>query len=120
MFRSEGIVERLGDSFDAIEEAVMGALDSTERTSSLVENLNSRISAYLFVRKYSDQKFLDLLQYFFNHTPFLRSERDYRVKKTPTELLTGKSHDHWLKLLRVKWKNPQNCKTCVCQTTICY
>jgi hypothetical protein len=99
MFRSEGIVERLGDSFDAIEEAVMGALDSTERTSSLVENLNSRISAYLFVRKYSDQKFLDLLQYFFNHTPFLRSERDYRVKKTPTELLTGKSHDHWLKLL---------------------
>ncbi len=97
--RSEGIVLHLGDAFENIEDAVLTALDSTERTSSMVENLNSRVNAYLYTRKLSDQNFLDLLQFYFNHVPFLRSERGYRVKKTPTELLTRKPHKNWLELL---------------------
>jgi hypothetical protein len=99
LLRSENIVLELNDSFEEIEDAVIAALDSTERTSSMVENLNSRVSSYLFIRKNSDQSFLDLLKFYFNHTPFLRSERNYRVNKTPTELLTGEAHNHWLELL---------------------
>lgn len=99
LVRSEAIVLQLGDLFEEIEDAVIAALDSTERTSSMVENLNSRVNSYLYIRKSSDQSFLDLLQFYFNHTPFLRSERGYRVNKTPTEILTGKQHNSWLELL---------------------
>ena len=98
LLRSEKIVLQLGNKFEEIEDAVLAALDSTERTSSMVENLNSRVSPYLFVRKNSDQSFLDLLRFYFNHTPLLRSERGYRVNKTPAELLNG-PHEHWLEML---------------------
>lgn len=96
--RSEKLVLKLGDAFEEIEDAVLLALDTTERTSSMVENLNSRISPYLFVKKNVEQSFLDLLHFYFNHTPLLRSERGYRVNKTPTELLNG-PHKHWLEIL---------------------
>jgi len=99
LIRSESIVLQLGDVFEEIEDAVLAALDLTERTSSMVENLNSRVNSYLYTRKLSDQNFLDLLQFYFNHVPFLRSERGYRVNKTPTELLTCKPHKNWLELL---------------------
>ena len=36
---------------------------------------------------------------FTRHTPFLRSEKQHRVGKTPTEILTGKPHQHWLEML---------------------
>ena len=99
LIRSESIVLQLGDVFEEIEDAVLAALDSTERTSSAVENLNSRVKSYLYIRKASDQNFLDLLRFYFNHVPFLRSARGYRVNKTPTELLIGKPHNNWLELL---------------------
>lgn len=98
LIRSENIVLQLGDLFEEIEDAVIAALDSTERTSSMVENLNSRVNSYLYIRKSSDQSFLDLLRFYFNHVPFLRSERGYRVNKTPAELLNG-AHKHWLEML---------------------
>ena len=85
--------------FDAIEDAVIQALDSTERTSSMVENLNSRLSAYFFLRREIGHGYLNLLQFYFNHAPFLRSENPKRMNKTPAELLTGKSHPHWLEML---------------------
>ena len=98
--RSEPVFLQLGEeAFEAIEDAVIEALDSTECTSCMVENLNSRVSPYLFIRKTSDQNHLDLLRFYFNHTPFLRSGRARRVNKTPTELLTGKTHASWLELL---------------------
>ena len=36
----------LGESFETIEDAVIEAMQSTERTSSMVENLNGRIRPY--------------------------------------------------------------------------
>ena len=42
---------------------------------------------------------LDLLRFFLNHRTFMRSECPERVGKSPTELLTGKLHPHWLELL---------------------
>jgi hypothetical protein len=96
--RSENLVLESGDAFEDIEDAVLLAMDTTERTSSMVENLNSRIRPYLFVKKNVEQNFLELLRFYFNHTPFLRSARGYRVNKTPAELLNGE-HNHWLEML---------------------
>ena len=87
------------DEFDDVEDAVLAALDSTERTSSMVENLHSRLKPYFFLRREIGFGYLDLLQFYLNHTPFKRSERTERVNRSPTEILTGKKHLHWLELL---------------------
>jgi hypothetical protein len=97
--RSLPLEDKLGDCFDAIEDAVLNALDTTERTSSMAENLHSRISPYLFLRREIGNGFLNLLRFFLNHTPFERSAHSDREGKTPTEILTGKSHPHWLEML---------------------
>ena len=89
----------LGDQlFYDIEDAVIAAMDSTERTSSMIENLNSRLRPYFYLRKEIGFDYLELLRSYLNHTPFLRSQT-HRANKTPAELLTGKTHKHWLELL---------------------
>ena len=71
----------------------------TVRASSLVENLNSRLRSYFFLRRHLGQDYLALLQFFLNHRRLARSDRHERAGKTPAELLTGQSHRHWLELL---------------------
>lgn len=100
--RSLPLQFQLGEKYDAVEDAVIAAMDTTEKTSSMVENLNSRISPYFFLRREIGNDYLHLLQFYLNHTPFLRSERPNRRKKSPTEILTNKPHDHWLGLLGFK------------------
>lgn len=89
----------LKEQFEPIENAVIQAMNSTERTSSMVENLNSRIKPYLFLRREIGSNYLELLRFYLNHTHFLRSSNSNRVGKTPAELLTGKQHPHWLEML---------------------
>jgi hypothetical protein len=68
--------------------------------SSVIENLNSRLRGYFFLRRHLGPDYLDLLQFFFlNHHRFLRSERWERIGKSPAELLTGQMHPHWLEML---------------------
>jgi hypothetical protein len=69
------------------------------RASSLVEDLNSRLRNSFFLRRYLGEDYLVLLQFFLNHRRYLRSEHPHRVGKSPTELLTGEPHGHWLELL---------------------
>ena len=71
----------------------------TVRASSLVENLNSRLRSYFFLRRHLGPDYLALLQFFLNHRRLERSDRPERVGKTPAELLTGQSHPHWLEML---------------------
>ena len=73
-------------------------MNSTERTSSMIENLNSRLRPYLFLRREIGSDYLELLRFYLNHTPFMRSET-HRANKSPAELLTGESHPHWLEML---------------------
>ncbi len=42
------------------------------------------------------------LRFFLNHRTFMRSEHPERVGFSPTELLTGEKHPHWLELLGFK------------------
>ncbi|MFT5085370.1 MAG: hypothetical protein ACI9Y1_003429 [Lentisphaeria bacterium] len=70
--RSETL-EKISDQFDGIEDAVIVALYSTERTSSMIENLNVRVRRQLYYRQESGHGFLNLLWFYLNYTPFLRS-----------------------------------------------
>ena len=80
-------------------EAVNEAIEQTPRASSLVENLNSRLRNYFFLRRQLGPQYLDLLRFFLNHRTFMRSECPERVGKSPTQLMTGQPHPHWLELL---------------------
>lgn len=71
----------------------------TVRASSVIENLNSRLRGYFFLRRHLGPDYLDVLQFFLNHRRFLRSDRAERRHKSPRELLTGQKHAHWLELL---------------------
>lgn len=97
--RSLPLQDYFGAEFDEIEEAVLHALDSTEQTSSMVENLHSRLRPYFYLRREIGFGYLDLLRFYLNHTPFERSARAERQHKTPTEILNGKPHKNWLEML---------------------
>lgn len=89
----------LGRNFFPIEAAVVEVLDTVVRASSLVENLNSRLRNRFTLRKQLGNDYLELLRFFLNHRRFNTSEKEERVGKSPTELLTGIIHKHWLELL---------------------
>lgn len=97
--RSLPLQDYFGDKFDAVEDDVLMALDSTERTSSMVENLNSRLSPCFFIRQEIGYGFLDLLRFYLNHSPLMRSEHEDRKKKTPATLFTKQEHKPWLEML---------------------
>jgi hypothetical protein len=90
---------KLRHRFHDVLCAVRDAVASTPRASSLVENLNSRLRNYFFLRRHIGNDYLDLLRFFLNHRRYLRSDRPERVGKSPKELLTGQPHPHWLELL---------------------
>lgn len=90
---------RLHDRFYPLEQAVHALSEQVVRASSIVENLNSRLRNYFFLRREVGSGYLELLQFFLNHRRFLRSEHPERVNQSPAELLTGQTHTHWLEML---------------------
>ncbi len=109
------LYQQLSAKFLPVKEAVELAIKSTPRASSLVENLkasigyagetpaslslNSRLRNYFFLRKQLGSDYLDLLRFFLNHRTFRSSRVTERKGKSPTELMTGEKHPHWLSLL---------------------
>jgi hypothetical protein len=91
--------QRLRGRFYPLEQAVRGLSKHVVRASSIIENINSRLRNYFFLRREIGAGYLELLQFFLNHRRFLRSEHPERVDKSPAELLTGQSHPHWLEML---------------------
>lgn len=91
--------KKLGGRFYELSRAVEDLAHSTVRASSVVENFNSRLRNYFFLRRSLGPDYLCLLRFFFNHRRFLRSEHPERVNRSPAELLTGESHPHWLDML---------------------
>jgi hypothetical protein len=97
--REAALRQQLRGRFYELSEAVAAVARGTVRASSVVENLNSRLRHYFFLRRHLGPDYLHLLQFFLNHRRFLRSEHAQRVNQSPTELLTGQRHAHWLELL---------------------
>lgn len=91
--------QRLRSRFYHLSEAVAELAGRTVRASSVVENLNGRLRNYFYLRRHVGPSYLHLLQFFLNHRRFLRSEHAERAGKSPAELLTGKTHPHWLPML---------------------
>jgi len=91
--------ERLRGRFYPLDQAVRVLRQEVVRASSIIENINSRLRSYFFLRRELGSGYLELLQFFLNHRRFLRSEHRERVDKSPAELLTGQPHPHWLEML---------------------
>jgi hypothetical protein len=99
-WRREGALRgRLGERYEALYGQVEVLRASVVRASSVVENVNSRLRNYFFLRKEIGGGYLELLRFFLNHRRFLRSEHPERVGKSPAELLTGQEYAHWLEML---------------------
>jgi hypothetical protein len=90
---------QLHHRFFPLQQALQQRLHRFHRASSLVENFNSRLRHYFFLRRQIGPAYLDLLRFFLNHQPFARSEKPQRRGKSPAELLTGQPHPHWLEML---------------------
>ena len=97
--RRNQLHHQLSGRFHSVLDAVILAMEETPRASSLVENLNGRLRNYFFLRRQLGSSYLNLLRFFLNHRTFLRSQYPERVGKSPTELMTGHAHPHWLELL---------------------
>ncbi len=92
--------EQLGHrSYHLLQQAVHDLAEHVVRASSVIENINSRLRPYFFLRRQLGADYLVLLQFFLNHRRFLRSEHPERVGKSPAELLTGQAHPHWVEML---------------------
>jgi hypothetical protein len=98
---------KTGGKFHTLFVAVKQAMAQTPRSSSLVENLNSRLRNYFTLRRHLGGSYLDLLQFFLNHRSFMRSRVAERTGKSPRELMTGQGHAHWLTLLGLGPVQPQ-------------
>lgn len=91
--------KELKSLFFKIEQSVQKILEDTPRASSLVENLNSRLRNYFFLRRQVGNNYLELLRFFLNHRRFIRSDRPERKGLSPVEIMTGTKHPHWLESL---------------------
>jgi hypothetical protein len=97
--REKALWQRWGSQYGVLREAVTELLGRVVRASSVIENLNSRLRSYFFLRRHLGGDYLALLQFFLNHRRFVRSEHADRVGKSPAELLSGKPQPHWLESL---------------------
>ncbi len=93
------LVEQLGPKLVVVESFLRHATAHVHRASSAVENLNSRLRTYFFLRRSAHQSALVLLRFFLNHRRYPRSESEQRVGKSPAEVLSGAEHPHWLEML---------------------
>ena len=62
-----------------MREGVTALLGQVVRASSVIENLNSRLRTYFFLRRHLGADYLALLQFFLNQRRFLRSEHPGRL-----------------------------------------
>ena len=86
----------MSGKFHTLFAAVSRAMAQTPRSSSLAENLNSRLRTYFTLRRHWGGSYLDLLRFSLNHRRFMRSRHAERQGKSPRELMTGQGHPHWL------------------------
>ena len=97
--REKELWSQLGGKYAPLRLEVARLARGVVRASSVIENLNSRLRNYFFLRKQLGRRYLTLLQFYLNHRRFSRSEHAERLGKSPRELLSGQEHGHWLELL---------------------
>jgi hypothetical protein len=93
---------KLGDTFDLIEDEVLNCIDTSYRTSSVIENFNSRLRPYIDARKGFKSNRYSFIQFMLNHLPFKRSANPEHKGKSAAEIFTGKDIPEWTELLNLK------------------
>jgi len=88
-----------GERYGPLQAAVAAVAAGVVRASSVIENWNSRLRNYLFLRRQLGPDYLVWLQFFRKHRRLLRREHPERVGKSPAALLTGAPQPHGLELL---------------------
>ena len=91
----------LGDTYDLIEDEVLSCMDTTYRTSSVIENFNSRLRPYIDARKGFKSNRYSFIQFMLNHLPFKRSANPEHKGKSAAEIFTGKELPEWTELLNL-------------------
>lgn len=89
----------LRDKYMHIRKKFNELMSKIVRASSIVECINSLIRPYLFLKRVVGNKFLDLLQCYFNTREYKRSRVPERRGKSPIELLTGNKYPDFLEIL---------------------
>lgn len=69
----------MGHKFYHLNQAVQDLAAQVVRASSVIENINSRLRNYFFLRRQLGPDYLVLLRFFLNHRRFLRSAHAKRV-----------------------------------------
>jgi hypothetical protein len=99
----ESLVARIGQAeYERFYQIVDQSLSAIIRSSSMVENTNSRLRRFFdSARGQINQNRLNLIRFYLNHKPF---ERGRRQGKSPAQLFygNGDSPEHWLSILRAK------------------
>jgi hypothetical protein len=97
------LIARIGrEEYDRLAQGVESTLSAIIRSSSMVENTNSRLRRFFdSARGQITQQRLNLIRFYLNHKPF---ERGRRQGKSPAQLFHGDkaSPEHWLAILRAK------------------
>ena len=87
--RVAALRETLRGRYHGVCADVRELSDRVVRASSLVENLNSRLRTYFFLRRQLGKDYLTLLQFFLNHRRYLRSEDPSRVRQESRGVTDG-------------------------------
>jgi hypothetical protein len=96
--REKELWARLGSRYPALREDAGKLAKTVVRASSAVENLNSRLRGYFFLRKQLGQGYLGLLRFYLNHRKSGPGARSGDTSSA-AERLSGQEHPHWLEML---------------------
>jgi len=92
-------LEIIGDErFDELESIHDAIISGIKRASSLVENVNSRLRAYMDIKRTLSKNFYSLVQLHLNTKKYRRSRVPGRQGKSPIELMTG---EDWPEILGI-------------------
>lgn len=90
--------------YTQIREKFDQLMSKIVRASSIVECINSLIRPYLFLKRVVGNKFLELLQCYFNTREYKRSRVPGRKGKSPIELLAGEEQSDFFESLGFSYK----------------
>jgi len=93
------LVTLLMQKYDKVRDKFRKILGHVKKASSLVENLNGRIRAYVNIKRVIPARFFILMKVYFNTKRYSRSRCGERVGKSPLELLTGQEQPEFLEAL---------------------
>ena len=96
------VIEDEIDNYDYVEQTVEKLIRKSHRSSSLIENFNSRVAPFIKNKSNFNNSTLELYMFVLNHRPFKRTYYEDRKGMSPANLLTGDMHLPILEMLGYK------------------